>query len=118
MSAQERIRCHTLGCSVIVSLVGEMGILDAVLDAVQFVNVFDIGELVAGCEPRPVFAVGNHHLRPRRGERGDLGVVGFVCRALMNRHGAFADASSEEMGRDLADGNTDCNPIVNCCQEE
>ena len=47
---QERIRSHAFGDSVVVSLLGKMGVLHLVAGAIQLVNVFDIGILIrAAC---------------------------------------------------------------------
>ena len=94
------------------AFVFEMGILDAVLGAVEHVDFLNIGKPDLRNPLGPVFAVGDNELRAGSGEGGDFRVVGFVGGALMDRHAAFAGAAAKEKRGHLADGDTHRDAVI------
>ena len=65
--SQERIGRESLGLTIIVSFLGEVGVADLIRGLVEAVDVVDVWELCFRCMLRPVLAVRQNHLRPRLG---------------------------------------------------
>ena len=95
-----------------------MQVLDLLLDTEQAIDALCIGELdligVAG----PVIAAGDQHHRPWCGECGDLGIVGVVKSADMDRMTALALAATEEMRRHHHHRHRNGDPVVDGGQQK
>ena len=78
MLSKEGVGSRALGESVVVFLVGEMGIGDLVLGAIKLVDVLDEGEFDPGGVEGPVTAVGNEELRTRAA-RAAISTLFVLC---------------------------------------
>jgi hypothetical protein len=83
----------------------QVDVLDVGGGAEQAINVLKVGKLDSRGVLGPIFAAGDKELRPGRGQGGDVGVIGDVVEAPVDRHPAFAIAAPEEVGRNHDDRN-------------
>lgn len=96
MLREKRVSHLSFRRTVVVSLVGKVRVGHPIALAVQLIHVPKMREFHLGRIHRPVAAVRDHQLRPRRSQRGNFDIVCLVAFAHVDRHAAFAHAAAKK----------------------